>query len=140
MAIAFHTPAYSDRDPDWAALDLLSYLGFSQNSDLYQKLVLQEQKVDLLDGEMVASADPFLFTVTARVKKPEDVRYVQDQVLATLENFAATPVEKEQLEAVKQHLRYQFSLSLNNTEAVASTVAPALRSDRSPGTIALLSA
>jgi zinc protease len=135
VAIAFHAPAYSDRDPDWAALKLLSYLAFSENSDLYQKLVLQQQKVDRLDGEMVASPDPFLFTVTARVKKAEDVRYVQDQVLATLENLGATPVEKEQLEAVKQHLRYQFSLSLNNTEAVASAVARALRSERSPGTI-----
>ena len=135
VAIAFHAPAYSDRDPDWAALKLLSYLAFSENSDLYQKLALQQQKVDQLDGEMVASPDPFLFTVTARVKKPEDVRYVQDQVLATLENFGATPVGKEQLEAVKQHLRYQFSLSLNNTEAVASAAARALRSERSLGTI-----
>jgi zinc protease len=135
LAIAFHAPAYSDRDPDWAALDLLSYLGFSENSDLYQKLVLQEQKVDLLDGDMVASADPFLFTVTARVKKPDDVRYVQDQVLATLESFAVTPVEKDRLEAVKQHLRYQFSLSLNNTEAIASAAARVLRAQRSLGTI-----
>jgi zinc protease len=135
LAIAFHAPAYSDRDPDWAALNLLSYLGFSQNSDLYQKLVLQEQKVDLLDGEMLASPDPFLFTVTARLKRPEDIRYVQDQVLATLENFGATPVEKDRLEAVKQHLRYQFSLSLNNTEAIAIAVSRSLRAERSPGTI-----
>jgi zinc protease len=135
LAIAFHAPAYSDHDPDWAALNLLSYLGFSQNSDLYQKLVLQEQKVDLLDGEMAESPDPFLFTVTARVKKPEDVRYVQDQVLATLENFATMPVEKERLEGVKQHLRYQFSLSLNNTEAIASAVSRSLRAERSLGTI-----
>ena len=135
LAIAFHAPAYSDRDPDWAALDLLSYLGFSQNSDLYQKLVLQEQKVDLLDGGMAASADPLLFTVTARVKKPEDVRHVQEQVLATLENFGTTPVEEERLEAVKQHLRYQFSLSLNNTEAVASASARFLRGAQSLSTI-----
>jgi zinc protease len=135
LAIAFHAPAYSDRDPDWAALNLLSYLGFSENSDLYQKLVLQDQKVDLLDGDMVESPDPFLFTVTARVKKPEDVRYVQDQVLATLENFITTPVEKDRLDAIKQHLRYQFSLSLNNTEAVASAAARSLRAERSLGTI-----
>jgi zinc protease len=135
LAIAYHAPAYSDRDPDWAALNLLSYLGFSQNSDLYQKLALQEQKVDLLDGEMAASPDPFLFTVTARVKKPEDVHYVQEQVLATLENFGATAVEKDRLEAVKQHLRYGFSLSLNNTEAIAKAVSQSLQAESSPGTI-----
>ena len=135
LAVAFHAPAYSDRDPDWAALNLLSYLGFSQNSDLYQKLVLQEQKVDLLDGEMTASPDPFLFTVTARVKKPDDVHYVQEQVLATLESFGAAPVEKDRLEAVKQHLRYQFSLSLNNTQAIAGAAARSLRAERNLGTI-----
>jgi len=97
--------------------------------------VLQEQKVDLLDGEMTESPDPFLFTIAARVKKPEDVRYVQDQVLATLENFATMPVEKDRLEGVKQHLRYQFSLSLNNTEAIASAASRSLRAERSLGTI-----
>src|SRR5260370_20515371 len=135
LALAFHAPAYSDRDPDWAALNLLSYLGFSENSDLYQKLVLQEQKVDLLGGDMVQSPDPFLFTVTARVKKPEDVRYVQDQVLATLDSFATIPVEKDRLQAINQHLRYQFSLSLNKTEPVSSAAARSLRAERRLGTI-----
>jgi zinc protease len=135
LVAAFHGPAYSDRDPDWAALNLLSYLGFSETSDLYQKLVIQDQKVDLLEGDMVASPDPFLFTVVARIKKPDDIRYVREQVLATLENFANTPIEKDKLEAVKQHLRYRFSLSLNNTEAVASTVARSLRPERSLDTI-----
>ena len=52
-----------------------------------------------------------------------------------LESFTHTPVEKDSLEAVKQHLRYRFSLSLNNTEAVAAAVARSLRGDRSVDTI-----
>ena len=130
LAVAFHAPAYSDRDPDWAALNVLSYLGFSENSDLYRKLVIQEQKVDMLDADLVASPDPFLFTVSARIKKPDDVRYVKDQIQATLEKFSDTLVEKEQLEAVKQHLRYGYSLSLNNTQAIASAAARAHRAQR----------
>jgi zinc protease len=135
LAVAFHAPAYSDRDPDWAALNLLSQLAFSQNSDLYQKLVIQEQRVDRLEADLVASPDPFLFTVAARIKNPDYLPYVREQVLQTLENFVATPVEKEKLEAVKQHLRYRFTLSLNNTEAVAAAVARSLRAERSVGTI-----
>src|SRR5207247_1128451 len=80
LAVAFHAPAYSDRDPDWAALNLLSHLGFSQNSDLYQKLVIQEQKVDLLDAELIASPDPYLFTVWARLKNPDEPGYVRELV------------------------------------------------------------
>ena len=130
LAVAFHAPAYSGANPDWAALNLLSYLGFSSNSDLYQKLVIEGQKVDMLDGDLVPSPDPFLFTVTARIKKPDDIRYVKDLVLATLEKFGETPVEADKLEAVKQHLRYQYSLSLNNTQAVAAAAARALRAQR----------
>jgi zinc protease len=135
LAVAFHAPAYSDRDPDWAALNLLSHLGFSQNSDLYQKLVIQEQKVDFLSADLVASPDPFLFTVTARVKKADDIRYVREQATMTLDNFTTAPVEKDKLETVKQHLRYRFTLSLNNTEAVAAAVARSLRGERSVDTI-----
>ncbi len=135
LAIGFHAPAYSDRDPDWAALNVLSYLAFSENSDIYQKLVLQEQKVDGMGADITASPDPFLFTIMARIKKPDDLPYVQAQILDTLETFGAKPVEKDRLEAVKQHLRYQFSLSLNNTEAVASAVARFLRAESSPATI-----
>jgi zinc protease len=58
LAIACHAPAYSDHDPDWAALNLLSYIGFAQSSDLYQKLVIQQQKVDALEADLVASPDP----------------------------------------------------------------------------------
>jgi zinc protease len=130
LAVAFHAPAYSDRDPDWAALNLLSFLGFSSNSDFYQKLVIQEQKVDLLDTTLVAGPDPFLFAVEARVKKAADLRYVEEQTLAALQRFADAPVEKERLEAVKQHLRYQYSLSLNNTQAIAVAAARALRGRR----------
>ena len=135
LAIAFHAPAYSDRDPDWAALNLLSYLGFSPTSKLYQKLVIEQQKVDLLEADLVASPDPFLFTVEVRVKKEDDVRYVRDRVLATIESFTNTPVEKESLDAVRQHLRYGFSLSLNNTEAIATAVSRSLRAERTVDTI-----
>jgi zinc protease len=135
LAVAFHAPAFSDRDPDWAALNLLSYLGFSQNSDLYQRLVITEQRVDRLEADLVVSPDPFLFTIGVRLKKLDYLPNVQQQVLQTIENFIATPVEKEKLEAVKQHIRSRFRLSLNNTEAVAAAVARALRAERSVDTI-----
>jgi zinc protease len=60
---------------------------------------------------------------------------VREQLLRTLEDFTNTPVEKERLDAVKQYLRYRFSLSLNNTDSIAATVARSLRGDRSVHTI-----
>src|SRR5205823_12616086 len=90
---------------------------------------------DLLAAELLASPDPFLFTIEARVKRQEDVRDVRDQLLRTLEGFTSSPVDKENLDAVKQYLRYRFSLSLNNTDSIAATVARSLRGERSVNTI-----
>ena len=50
VVVAYRGPAYTDTESDMAALDVLAALGFSQNSDLYQKLVIQQQTVDTLFG------------------------------------------------------------------------------------------
>src|SRR5262245_487229 len=83
IAIAFKGPAYSDDKKDKAALDLLSPIAFGSNSDLYQKLVLKEQKVDEFEADFGSHPDPELFTIYARVKDPKDIDYVRDQILAT---------------------------------------------------------
>lgn len=135
LAIAYRGPAYTDTEKDSAALDALSFLAFSQNSDLYQKLVIQEQKVDVLSGDNPDHVDPFLFTILARVKKAEDIDYVKNQALDTVKAFTDKPVAAERLEAVKKRLRYEFSLRMDNSEAVASTVAHFVALRGTPETI-----
>jgi len=132
---AFHGPAYSDTQKDLAALDLISYLGFSESSDLFQKLVIQEQKVDRLQAQSPDRVDPNLFVVFVRVKKPADIESVRTGVLATLEGFKEKPVAGKRLEEVKRHLRYSFALSLNNSETIAGIVARYVALRRTPETI-----
>jgi zinc protease len=98
LAIAFRVPGYSDTVKDVAALDLIGYLGFSENSDLYQRLVIQDQKVDYLSGDYMYRVDPYLFTIMSRVKNPEDMKAVQDDILATCSGFKDTLVSKERLQ------------------------------------------
>lgn len=135
VVVAFRGPAYSDEDPDHAALDLIAYLGFSETSDLYQKLVIREQRVDVLEAENLRRVDPYLFAVWARVKKQEDLPAVRDEILATLARFAGEPVEPQRLDRVKRHLRYRFALSLRESGAVAATVARYVALRRTPATI-----
>ncbi|MDQ6699491.1 MAG: hypothetical protein M3Z36_04830, partial [Acidobacteriota bacterium] len=56
-------------------------------------------------------------------------------ILATVKRFAATPVDPERLDRVKNHLRYSFGLQLDNSEAIASTVAHYVALRRTPETI-----
>jgi zinc protease len=135
IEIAFHGPAYSDTDKDWAALDALATLAFGRNSDLYEKLVVREQKVDRLIGDMAQSVDPNLFAIEARVKKPEDVSYVRTQILDTIKRFQDQLVPTEKLSAVKSRERYGFTMQLDNSQSVAAAVARYVALRRTPDTI-----
>jgi zinc protease len=135
VEIAFHGPAYSDSDKDWAALDALATLAFSRNSDLYEKLVVREQKVDRLVADMSQSVDPNLFEVEARVKKAEDVPYVREQILETIKKFQDDLVPAEKLSAVKSRERYGFTMQLDNSQSVAAAVARYIALRRTPDTI-----
>ncbi len=135
VAVAFRSPAYTDVDKDQAALDLISFLGFSESSELYRKLVIEEQKVDLLGADGSDHVDPCLFTVFARVKKDADIDGVRDAMVATADGFKDQLVPAARLEAVKKHLRYSFALRLNNSEAVAQTAARYVELRRTPETV-----
>ncbi len=135
VAIAYKGPAYADDKKDSAALDVLATLAFSQTSDLYRKLMLTEQKVDALGASSPDSADPDLFTIRARVKRVEDLTYVREQILATVERFRNELVPADKLEALKQRERYSFALGLDNPESVAYAVAGYVALKRTPETI-----
>jgi zinc protease len=135
VAVSFKGPAYSDTDKDNSALDLIASLGFSQTSELYQKLVIKEQKIDTLFADFEDHRDPYLLTVVARVKDPKDVDYTRDQIIKAFESFKTTPVVDEKLNAVKSNVKYGFALSLDNSEAIASNLAPYISLKRTPETL-----
>ena len=135
IEVAYRGPAYSDNTEETTALDAISRLGFDQTSPLYQKLVIEEQKLDSLNAGPPNNIDPELFGVLARVKKAADLPSVQQQIIATAEGFATKPVEAKKLEALKEHLRYEFALGLNNSEAIAETAAQFVALRRTPETI-----
>jgi zinc protease len=135
VAVAYRGPAYSDSTLETAALDAIAQLAFSQTSPLYQKLVIQDQVVDSMASGAPNNLDPELFVVMARVKKQQDVEGVGKQIVDTAQGFATTPVDAKKLEALKEHLRYEFALTLDNSEAIAGVVAQFVALRRTPETI-----
>ena len=79
--------------------------------------------------------DPELFGIYARVKKATDLPAIQQQIVDTAQAFAASPADPKKLEALKEHLRYEFALQLNNSESIAQTVAQYVALRRTPETI-----
>jgi zinc protease len=135
VAIAFKAPAFSDEKIDKPALDLLLPIAFGPNSELYQRLVLKEQKVDELEPDFGSHPDPELFTVYARVKNPKDIDYVRDQIVATFERFSKERVDQAKLDATRSRVRYAFALRMNSNSAIASALAQYIGLRRTPATI-----
>jgi zinc protease len=133
--VGFRGPAYSDVQKDKAALDLLAPIAFGDNSDLYQQLVLKEQKVESLDYSSANRTDPELFLVSAKVKDEKDMDYVRGQIVDTFKRFSTDPVSQAKLDATRSRLRYSFALGLNSSEAIASAMAQYVALKRSPETV-----
>jgi zinc protease len=135
VAVAFRAPGYSDTSKEKPALDLLADIAFGENSDVYKKLVIQEQKADLIGVSYDNRVDPYLFTVLARVKKTEDVAYVRDQILATVERYKKDVAPQAIVDATRSRQRYGFLLALDSSSAIAENLAPFISLRRTPDTI-----
>ncbi len=133
--VAFRGPAYSEDKKDKAALDLLAPIAFGENSDLYQELVLKEQKVDSLSYSFEDRADPELFLVIAKIKDVKDTDYVRRQILGTYQRYATELVPQVKLDSTRSRLRYDFALSMNSSEAIANSLAGYIGLRRTPETI-----
>jgi len=134
VTVSYRSPAYSDTKKDKAALDLLSIIAFGENSDIYQKLVLEEQKVDFVAAGSEDHVDPELFAVYSRVKKQEDVDYVRDEILKTYKHYTEVLIPQKKLDETRMRLRYGFAMAMNSNDAIASAIAPYINLRRTPET------
>jgi zinc protease len=135
LAVAFHGPEFSDTSKDVAALDLFQSVAFGENSELYQQLVLKEQKVDVLAADFGHQADPELFAVYARVKDPAQVNYVRDQILKTFERYKTELIGQAKLDATRSRMRYGFAMAMNSNDRIAGALAPYIALERTPETL-----
>ncbi len=136
VSLAFHTPArFSTTSRDSVALGYVADLLFGARSELYQRLVVREQKVDQLFAFGGTAKDPGLFTIAARVKKAEDMAYVREAILETCAQARALPFSRTRLEEAKTEDRLSLARRLDSTNAVASYAARLLSYERDPAVL-----
>ncbi len=123
LTIAYKGPALSVASKDAAACYLLSSLAFGQNSELYKKLVIQEQRVQFIAPSFSFNRDPNLIGIFAMIKDEKDINGVRDDVYRTIEQFQITPVDAVRLQAEKDNLKYSFLMDLDTAEKVAGGLA-----------------
>lgn len=140
VVVAFRGPsaypvASNPNSGDAQALDVLSSYAFSSSSELYQRLVVKEQKVEMLGTSFPDSVDPGLLNILAQVKKAEDIAYVRDAIQAELASLRAHLGDPGRIEAIRKNLKYSFASALDNTEAVADSVVQVVTATRSVDTL-----
>ncbi len=123
LAMAYHGPAFSDKQIDMPAIDLLSQFLFSQQSELYTKLVIEEQAVEFVQGGQGDARDPGLFTIFTRIKDPKNIDKVKKEILASIEKAKTKPVSAKQLADIKSFMKYSYAMGLDNANSIANSIA-----------------
>jgi len=135
VTVAYRAPAFIAQQKEQAALSMALSLRFGRTSPLYKRLVQDEQKVDQLFDSTPNRVDPTLATIGARIKNPADAIYVRDAILQTVAQLRDGPVSASELDAAKSAQKYGLIRSLDNTEAIAATLASYVHFERSYGTL-----
>lgn len=122
LSLNYKGPRFVDTSLDNAALDIISTLLFSERSDLYKKLVLEEQKVRFIGGGITDTRDPNLFSVAASCYKEADMQYVKDEIVKAFEQLKTKPVDEDLLKKTKSNIRYSFAMSIDNPTSIAESM------------------
>jgi zinc protease len=122
MSLNYKGPAFNDEEIDMAAIDVMNTILFSQNSELYKKLVIDEQKLRFLGGGAGDSRDPNLISIQASFINKDDFQYVRDQITDAIENIKKNGVDEEMLEETKSNLKYSFAMGIDNPDRIANSL------------------
>jgi zinc protease len=122
LLLSYKGPAFNDQEIDMPALDVIATILFSQNSDLYKKLVVEEQKARFIGGGAFDSRDPFQFNIQASLVDKNDMQYIKDEVTKAIDDIIANGVDDKLLADTKSNLKYSFAMQIDNPDQVASTL------------------
>ena len=134
VSVAFHGPSFMNFK-DGTAIDTAFDVEFGETSDLYKRLVEDEQKVDRLFFDTGNNVDPSLVGIYARVKDPKDTVYVRDEILKTFAALRNRQLEAQRVSDAKSNSRYSFLRTLDNTNTIANVIGNYGQFERSYDTI-----
>lgn len=122
FSMSYKGPAFSDTKIDMPALDVLASIVFSNTSDLFKKLVIDEQKVRFIGGGAFDSRDPNLFTIQVSMVDKADMPYVMKEIEKAIEKVKTDAVDADLLQRTKSSLKYGFAMGIDTPGAIANSL------------------
>ena len=123
VTVNWKGPRFSASDRETVAGLLIQDLAFGETSPLYRKLVLDQQRVETLDGDFGMSRDPGLWSAYSSVKDGKDIPSVEAELFGAVEEIRMNGVSQERLDAAKSRRKYGFLSRLETPDALASSLA-----------------
>jgi zinc protease len=123
VSLNYKTDAFNDNAKDYPALDVLLTLLTDQSGELYQRLVVKEQKARSIGGSPLYLRDPGLVRLQASVVKAEDMQYVKDEIVKALENAKTVPIDPKKFADTKSNIKYSFAMGLESPDQIANQLA-----------------
>ncbi len=122
LQLNYKAPSFVEKPADAVALDILSSVLFSEKSELYNKLVVKEQKLRSLDGWMFFTRDPYLISVSATLVDAKDMKYIRDEITKAMEQVKTKPVDEKFLSDIKSRNKYSYSMGINSPDGIAGSL------------------
>lgn len=123
MWIGYKGAAFDPTDKDVVAASLLGDLAFGQNSDIYKKLVIRENKAQFVSGDFGFNRDPKLYDIYTMVYNEDDMDMVLAEIDQVVTQFQNEPVDAERLDNLKKRNRYGYLMALDTPGSVAGNLA-----------------
>ena len=135
LSMVFRGPAFKATEKDMPAIDLMASIYLSQSSDLYQKIVIQEQWADQLIPYFWNRIDPGMLWIAVRLTDAEHAAAVRDAINETLVKARTELVSAQKVEETKSRLRYGFTSQMDSSGSIGSILAGFVHFERTPETI-----
>jgi zinc protease len=123
LQMSYKGDAFDPANADYVAAVLLGDLAFGETSEIYQKLVLKEQTVQMLGAYTPMNRDQPLFDILAMVRDVKNIESVRAEIEQTLQRYQTEPPPVARLQELKRHYRYAFLMGLDTPNAVAEELA-----------------
>jgi zinc protease len=123
IGLNFKGPAFSDHDMDLPALNILATLLLDESGDLYQQLVIKEQKARSINGGAGLTRDPQLVSFSISAVKAADLQYLKDALMKALEKAKTVPIDPKKLADTKSNIKYSFAMRLDSPDQIANSMA-----------------
>ena len=123
VALGYKSLAYNPTDRIYVASGLVADLLFGETSELYQKLVLREQKAQVLFTEFNENRDPNLNIILSMVKDANDIDYIKKSITDEITKYQSQLVDKNKLAKLKKRMKYSYLMNLDTPDRVAGGLA-----------------